>query len=63
MNLFAAQKQIHRLWKTYGYQRGTGGGGGKAWGVGTSICTLRYMEWLANRDLLNITETLPNILW
>ena len=28
MNLFAEQKQIHRLWKqTYGLPKGTGGGG------------------------------------
>ena len=26
MNLFAEQKQTHRLWKTYGYQRGQVGG-------------------------------------
>ena len=26
MNLFADHKQTHRLWKTYGYQRGYVGG-------------------------------------
>ena len=26
MNLFAEQKETHRLWKTYGYQRGQVGG-------------------------------------
>ena len=26
------------------------------WGFGISICTLRYVEWLANRDLLYSTE-------
>ena len=28
---------------------------GMAWGFGMGICTLRYMEWLANRDLLHST--------
>lgn len=32
--------------------RGTGEGGGMAWGFGMGICSLRYREWLANRDLL-----------
>ena len=29
----------------------TGVGGGMDWGFGTGICTVWYMEWLANRDL------------
>ena len=28
MNFFSEQKQTHRLWKTYGYQRGQVGEGG-----------------------------------
>ena len=28
------------------------GEGGMDWGFGIGICTLRYVEWLANRDLL-----------
>ena len=56
MNLFAEQKKIHRLWKTYGSQRGQVGGEGMHWGVEIGICTLRYMEWLANGELLYSTE-------
>ena len=33
MNLFAEQKQTHRLLKTYGYQTRQVGGGGSAVGV------------------------------
>ena len=34
MNLSAEQKETHRLCKTYGYQKGTGCGGGMEWGFG-----------------------------
>ena len=34
----------------------TGGGGWVDWGFGIGICTLRYMEWLANGNLLYSTE-------
>ena len=52
MNLFAEQKQTHRLWKTYDYPRGQVGGLGRMdWGFGIGICTLRYVEKLANEDL------------
>ena len=52
MNLFIKQKQTHRLQKqTYGYQRGQ-----MDWGSGTGICTLLYMERMANGDLLYSTE-------
>ena len=47
MDLFAEQKQIHRLWKTYGYQRGQAAEGGMKRGFGIGVCTLKYMEWLA----------------
>ena len=33
MNLFAVQKQSHRLWKTYGYQRGQAEGGWNGLGI------------------------------
>ena len=33
-----------------------GTGGGVDWGFGTGICTLRYMERLANGDLLHSIE-------
>ena len=52
MNLFAEQKQIHKLWKTYGYQKVRG----IDQGFGTGICTLRYIEQLANGDLQYSTE-------
>ena len=55
MNLFGKQKQTHRLWKqTYGYERGQVGGGVDR-GCVISIYTPRYMEWLANADLLHST--------
>ena len=45
MNLFAEEKQTHKLLKTYGYQRGqVQGVGGMDWGFRIGICTLRYME-------------------
>ena len=55
MNLFTEQEQTHRLWKTHGYQRD------RWWGrmdLGFEICTctLRYMERLANGNLVNSTE-------
>ena len=34
MNLFATQKQTHRLGKTYGCQRGQVWGGTDGWGLG-----------------------------
>ena len=43
MILFAKQKQTHRLWTTYGYQREQVGGV-RDWGVGTGRRTLRHME-------------------
>ena len=53
MNLIAEQKQTHRLLKqTYGHQRGQMRWWGMEGYFGIGICTLRYMEWLANRDLL-----------
>ena len=55
MNLFAEQKQTYRLWKqTYGYQRGQVQGT-DGLGIGTGLCTQRYMEWLGNGDLLSST--------
>ena len=57
MNLFAEQKQTHRLWsQTYGYQKRQLGPGRDGLEVGTGICTVWYMEWLANGDLLYSTE-------
>ena len=39
--------------KRQGHTMGTGvGAEGRDWGFGTGTCTLWYMEWLANRDLL-----------
>ena len=35
--------------------KGTGIFGRVDWGFGISMCTLWYMEWLANRDLLHST--------
>ena len=37
--------------------------GGRDWRFGTGICTLRYMEWLANRTCCIAQRPLPNILW
>ena len=54
MNLFSEQKQTHRFWKTYGPQRGQFGGRMDR-GCGIGRCTLWYMEWLANGDLLYST--------
>ena len=57
MNLFAEQKETHRLQKTYGYQRGQVavlGGMAGVWEIG--ICTVSYMEQLAKGDLLYGTE-------
>ena len=51
MNLFAEQKQTHRL-KNMVTKGDRLWEGGMDWGFGTGICTLRYMEPLANRDLL-----------
>ena len=47
-------KTLKNLWLS----KGTGWGvGGMDWGFGTDdICTMRYMELLANRDLLYSTE-------
>jgi len=46
MNLFAEQKQTHRLWKkkTYGYQRGWVGGEGWIGGLGLAFahCGIQY---------------------
>ena len=57
-NLFAKQKQNHRVWKTYGYQRGQAVGGRDGLGVWDwHICTLRYMKRRANGDLLYSTES------
>ena len=53
--LIVDQKETHRLCKQiYGYQSGEGGW--MDWGFGIGICTPRYMEWLANGDLLHSTE-------
>ena len=63
VNLFAEQKQTHRLWEeTY---EGTGGGGWVDGGgvFGTGTCTLRSMEWLANGDLLSSRGNSAGILW
>ena len=43
---------FEKLMATKGYRWS---GGGMEWGFGTGICTLRYMEQLANRDLLYST--------
>ena len=51
INLFA-----YRLWQTYNYQTGQVGSGEMDWEFGIGMCTLRYMEWLANGDLLFSTE-------
>ena len=53
MILFEEQKQILKtnLWLPKGM-----GGGGVDWSVGIGICTLRYMEWVANSELLYSTE-------
>ena len=57
MNLLAEQKQTHRLCKQiHSYQKGQMWGIGMDWGFGISICTLRYMEWLAHGDLLYSRE-------
>lgn len=56
MNLFAEQKQTHRIWKTYGYQRGqvegegwTGFGDGNVLKLGrddgcTTINIIKYIR-------------------
>ena len=59
MNLFAEQKQTHRLRKTYGYQRGQVVGGGMDWRFGIGLCSLKYMDW-PKRDQLYNTE---NSMW
>ena len=40
---------------TYHYQKGQVAGRGMDWGFGTSMCTLVYMEWMVNGDLLYST--------
>ena len=51
MNLFAEQKQTHsQTLKTKG-----AGGGRDGLGIGIGICTLRYIELLADGDLLYST--------
>ena len=57
--IYAEQKQMHRFWKqTYCYQRGQVGKG-VDWGFGTVICTLWYIECLANGELLYSTGNSP----
>ena len=54
MNLFAKQKQTHRLREgTYGY----GGklGGGIVREFGSDMYTLLYLKWITNKDLLYST--------
>ena len=53
INIFTKQKQTHGLQKqTYGYQKGKRGRGRDGLGVRDWLCTLLYMEWMDNRDLL-----------
>ena len=54
-NLFAEQKETHRLCETYGYGRGQVGPDKDGLGVGIGIFIQLYMEWLANGDLLYST--------
>ena len=47
MNLFAEQKQTHRLWKTYGYQKKqVGGAEGGTGGLGWKCSKIRLRRWL-----------------
>ena len=56
-SFFLQTETDSRLWRTYGYRKGqVREVGGMDWGFRTGICTLRYMEWLANGDLLDSTE-------
>ena len=48
MNLFAEQKQTHRLVVAKG--------GGVDWEADISGCKLLYMEWIENKALLYSTE-------
>ena len=50
-DLFANEKQTHRLWKQTNSYQSRQVRGGMDWGFGIGICTLWYMEWLAIRDL------------
>ena len=49
-NLFTKQKDTDFKNKLR-LSKGTGGGG-MDWGFGIHICTLLYMEWVVNGDLL-----------
>ena len=50
-SLFTKQKQSHRnITQIYGYQRAKVEGRD-----GTGTCTLLYVEWMVNRDLMYCT--------
>ena len=55
MNLFIEQRQTHRFLKQTMVTKGDRCGRGRDWGFVVDKCTLRYMECLANRDLLYST--------
>ena len=43
--------------------KGTGCGEGMDWRFGIGMCTLLYIEWMVDGDLLCVAQgTLPNIL-
>ena len=63
MNLFVEQKQTQRFWKqTYGHQRSQVRGRMDLGGGGIGMCTLWYMEWLANGTWRIAQGTVPIIL-
>ena len=45
MNIFTEQKQTHRLWKTYSYQRGQVGLGEEGWTGGLGLAYAHWGLW------------------
>ena len=53
MNLLTNKKQSYRCRKSYGY--GGKQGGGINWEIGNDICTLLYIKYITNKNLLYST--------
>ena len=52
MNLFTKQEQTHRHGKLTVVTKGERVGRGINWEFGINRCTLPYIKWINNRDLL-----------